>query len=293
MVTHPKPNGGFRWTQPFDPRSDRALAQGELVLVCEALEPFAHHFFTTRGWTLGERTPVAIDGWQDVTRAAGVGVEHFGRLHQVHGADAVTYKRDERVPGGAIPDADIAITDDPGIAVAVQTADCLPLLFVDRQRGAVAAAHAGWRGLVAHVPVAAIGRMSADFGTDPRDLLVAAGPAIGACCYEVGDEVRTAFVNAGFTTAQLDRWFSPEPAVLSPQNPSMPSLSALRRPGHWFFDGWSCVREQLEAADVPASQIFLSGLCTASHETSFCSYRRDGAVGGRMAGVIRPGPWLR
>jgi copper oxidase (laccase) domain-containing protein len=135
--------------------------------------------------------------------------------------------------------------------------------------------------------------MSAGFGTDPRDLLVAAGPAIGACCYEVGEDVRTTFADAGFAPAQLDRWFSPEPLALSPSNPPMASLSAVRRPGHWFFDAWTCVRDELEAAGVPASQVFVSNLCTASHEASFCSYRRDGAVAGRMAGVIRPGPWLR
>ena len=282
MVTHPKPNGAFRWNQ----------IDGVEALVCTALEPFAHHFFTTRSWRLGERTHDATDGWKDVALAAGVDAGHFGRLQQVHGADAVAYKRDERVPGGAIPTADIVITDDQDVAVAVQTADCLPLLLVDRQRGVVAAVHAGWRGLAGHVPATAIGKMSAGFGTDPRDLLVAAGPAIGACCYEVGDDVRAAFADAGFTRAQLDGWFRAEPSALSPSNPPMASLSSVRRPGHWFFDGWACVREQLEAAGVPASQIFLSGLCTASHETSFCSYRRDGVTAGRMAGVIRPGPMI-
>src|SRR5436853_7875625 len=125
MVTLPKPNGGFRWTQPFDSRSDRAL-------VCEALEPFAHHFFTTRAWKLGERTHDTADAWKDVVSAAHVGDAHFGRLHQVHGRDAAVYKRDEQAPGGVMPMADIVITDDPAIAVAVQTADCVPLLFVDR-----------------------------------------------------------------------------------------------------------------------------------------------------------------
>ena len=308
MVTSPKPHGAFRWTQipfdsrdhalaqgPFDSRSDRALAQGKemSVLVCEPLEPFAHHFFTTRSWRIGERTADAADGWKDVAAAAHVGPNHFGRLHQVHGRDVVVYKRDERVPDGAMPTADIAITDDPAIAVAVQTADCVPLLLVDRQRGAVAAAHAGWRGLAAQVPSATIGRMGSGFGTDPRDLLVAAGPSIGACCYEVGEDVRAAFADAGFTSAQLGRWFSPEPLALSPANPPMKSLPAARRKGHWFFDGWSCVRDQLEAAGVPPGQIFLSDLCTASHEAAFCSYRRDGKVAGRMAGVIRPGPLLR
>src|SRR5689334_4674651 len=131
MVTLPKPNGAFRWMQ----------SEAGQALVCEALEPFAHHFFTTRLWPLGERTPDSSGGWKDVASAARVNVEHFGRLHQVHGADVVVYKREENAPAGAIPTADVAITDDHNVAVAIQTADCLPLLFADRQRGVVAAAH--------------------------------------------------------------------------------------------------------------------------------------------------------
>ena len=109
---------------------------GHDALVCVALEPFARHFFTTRSWELGERTPEFLDDWRDVAVAAQVDVEHFGRLTQVHGADVVTYKEGERPPGGVVPTADAAITNDPSIAVAVQTADCLPILIVDRQRGA-------------------------------------------------------------------------------------------------------------------------------------------------------------
>src|SRR5438552_5263473 len=115
MVTLPKPNDAFHWTQ----------LPGGPALVCDALEPFAAHFFTTRAWQLGERRPDSENGWKDVALAAKVGVEHFGRLQQVHGADVVTYKKGEPVPGGATPRADIALTDDPAVAVAVQTADCL------------------------------------------------------------------------------------------------------------------------------------------------------------------------
>lgn len=278
MVTPPQPNGAFRWTQ----------IDGIDALVCAALEPFAAHFFTTRQWKLGERTVESASGWQEIERIARVDPAHLGRLRQVHGTDAVAYKKGGAVPGGAVPTADIAITDDPAVAVAVQTADCLPILFVDRQRGAVAAAHAGWRGLAAHVPSVTVGRMAADFGTNPGDLLAAAGPAIGACCYEVGEDVRAAFANAGFSAEQLARWFRTDPLTL-PANPPMKTLPADRRAGHWFFDGWACVREQLESAGVPAGQIFLSDLCTASHEATLCSYRRDGKTAGRIAGVIRPG----
>ena len=276
-VTFPKPSRGFRWVQ---------LA-ARPALVCDALTPFAAHFFTTRGWRLGERTESAVDGWKEIAAAAGVDASRLGRLQQVHGADCVTYKKGTTAGEGAPPQADIVLSDDPAIAVAIQTADCLPILIVDRRTKAVSAAHAGWRGLVARVPAVATERMVRDVGSDVNDLLVAVGPAIGACCYEVGEEVREQFERAGFTPTQIDRWLSLQPLALSPENPPMRALTSTRRPDHWFFDGWSCVREQLEAAGVRRDQIFIAELCTASHEASFCSYRRDGAVAGRLAAVIR------
>jgi hypothetical protein len=282
MVTLPKPNDGFHWVQPFD------SAQGRVALVCDALEPFASHFFTTRGWRLGDRTPDGANGWMEIAVAAGVGAEHFGRLHQVHGADAVTYKKGEAWPLGVVPKADIVLTDDPAIALAVQAADCLPILIADRRTRAVAAAHAGWRGLAVRVPSVTINRMAADFGSRPGDLTVAIGPAIGACCYEVGEDVRATFVQAGFDAAAVGGWFRVEPLRLT-GNPPMASVTSARRRNHWFFDGWSCACDQLQEAGIAREQIFLADLCTASHE-ALCSYRRDGAIAGRLAGVIRPRP---
>ena len=183
-------------------------------------------------------------------------------------------------------EADIALSDAGGLALAIKTADCLPLLIADRRTGAVAAAHAGWRGLALSVPVVAVERLAAEFGSRPDDLIVAIGPAIGACCYEVGEDVRARFREAGFESAQLARWFTSDPATSS-GNPPMPSLPAARRAGHWFFDGSQAAREQLESAGVPAGQVFVAGLCTASHGDVFCSYRRDGRAAGRMAAVIR------
>jgi len=274
--------------QPFDAAQGKPLdvAQGKAALVCEALEPFAAHFFTTRGWRLGERTTMADGGWKEVADAAHVDVTRLGRLQQVHGAAAAAYKKGGAGPAGAAPTADIILTDDASLAVAIQTADCLPILIVDRRTRAVAAAHAGWRGLAARVPAVAVDRLAADFGSRVEDLLVAAGPAIGACCYEVGEDVRARFAEAGFPPAQITRWFRPDPLALR-HNPPARTLAAARRPDHWFFDGWACVREQLESAGVPGDQILTADLCTASHDATFCSYRRDGAIAGRMAGVIR------
>jgi hypothetical protein len=276
MVTLPKPNGGFRWVQ---------LEAGP-GLMCEALQPVAAHFFTTRSWRIGERTTAAEGGWEEVAAAAHVDIARLGRLHQVHGAAAATYKKGGAGPAGAPPHADIVLTDDPSIAVGVHTADCLPILIVDRRTHAVAAAHAGWRGLAARVPAVAVDRIATDFGSRVDDLLVAVGPAIGACCYEVGEDVRVAFAQAGFVSGEIDRWCRARPSSLE-DNPPMRTLPATRRPDHWFFDGWSCVREQLESAGVPGDQIFIADLCTASHEAAFCSYRRDGPIAGRMAAVMR------
>jgi purine-nucleoside/S-methyl-5'-thioadenosine phosphorylase / adenosine deaminase len=277
MFTLPKPNGDFRWVQ---------LPAG-LALVCDPLAPFASHFFTTRGWKLGK--PLATEaGWIEVAEAAGVELPRLGRLHQVHGAAAVVQRKDpvyEKTVEDGPDEADIILTDDAARAITIRVADCLPILIVDRRTRTVGAAHAGWRGLAARVPIVTVERLAAEFGSRPQDLLVAIGPSIGACCYEVGEEVRARF--CGFTETEVDRWFAVHPAVL-PANPPVATLPATRRPAHWFFDGWQCARDQLASVGVPSSQVFVAELCTASHGGTLCSYRRDGAgATGRMVGVIK------
>jgi purine-nucleoside/S-methyl-5'-thioadenosine phosphorylase / adenosine deaminase len=282
MVTLPKPSGGFRWAQlspgPF------GGSEGRPALVCDALEPCATHFFTTRAWRLGDASAPADTGWTEVAQAAHVDPARLTRLRQVHGAAAVVYREGGRADTMGPPEADIVLTDDPDRGLAVQTADCVPLLVVDRRTHAVAAAHAGWRGLASRVPAVTVERMAAAFGSAARDLLVAIGPAIGACCYEVGDDVRARFAAAGFSAAHLERWFAVDPAV-SADNPPMPAL-ASRRAGHWFLDCRQASRDQLESAGVPGDQILAAGLCTASQVGAFCSYRRDRTGAGRMAAVI-------
>ena len=163
------------------------------------------------------------------------------------------------------------MSDDPRLALAIQTADCVPLLIADRRTGAVAAAHAGWRGLAARVPVVAVEALTREFGSRPADLVAAIGPSISAARYEVGADVRERFAASGCSRAQMARWFAD-----------------ADRPSHWHFDGWRSARDLLEAAGVPAAQIHASGLCTASHPDLLCSFRRDGMGAGRVAGAIRP-----
>jgi YfiH family protein len=268
-----QPNDGFRWVQV-----------GPLhALVCRALEPFAAHFMTTRAWDLGAPQSDADDpAWTQIARAIG---RPLVRVRQVHGA-SVLVRRAGAGPTLPLTSADIIVSDDEGTAVAVQTADCVPILIADRRTGAVAVAHAGWRGLAAGVPREAVHAMRGQFGSRPGDLVAAAGPSIGACCYEVGADVQERFEAAGWPAHARAAWFRklPQPTA---RNPSMPQLRAAGS-DRWYFDCWGAVRDQLESAGVEPAAIFVAELCTASHPGPLCSYRRDGAGAGRMAAVIRP-----
>lgn len=174
-------------------------------------------------------------------------------LKQVHGTATVDAGF---LPN--LPEADAVFARQPGSVCVVMTADCLPVLFCDRAGTVVAAAHAGWRGLLAGVLEETILRMA----VAPSDVLVWLGPAIGPECFEIGDEVCAAFIEAS-PAAELA--FRPHTA------------------GKWLADIYLLARQRLVAAGVEA----ISGgdLCTVSDPARFFSYRRDG-VTGRMASLI-------
>src|SRR5438132_5627075 len=220
----PKPNDAFEWVQ----------ASAGQTLICRPLERVASHLFTTRRWPLGSTSSAdRAEGWDEVADALGVDRAHLVRVHQVHAAAVRVVRRGNEpsspctAEAALLPDADIIVSNDPAQAIAIQTADCVPLLVADRRTGAVAAAHAGWRGLAARVPEVAVRWLSQEFGSRPADLLAAVGPSIGACCYEVGRDVRARFETAGFSGPRLETWFVGEPRP-SDTNPSMPSLPPNR-----------------------------------------------------------------
>jgi YfiH family protein len=253
---------GFHWTHETWGRALRSAP----------LEAVAVHFFTSLPLRLRGDDGVEARDWGRVADTVGVPVDRLVRLKQVHGNQAVVIRRGEdgwrrsSVPS----EADILLSDDPGIALAVQVADCVPLLFADRRTGAVAAAHAGWRGTAANVAATTVAALGREFGSRPGDLVVAHGPSIGACCYVVGEELIESFRRAGCGD-QVDRWF----------------LKDVE--GDLRLDLWAANRDQLAAAGVPPANVHQSRLCTASHPALFASYRRDGPGTGRLAGVIRAG----
>jgi hypothetical protein len=273
----PQPNGSFQWVQE---------APGP-ALVCPGLEAYAHHVITTRTWALAAASHSADAGaWAEVAAAMIVSAGSLVRARQVHGVD-VLIRHAGDAPVTARPNADIIVSNDPTVAITIQTADCVPILIADRRTGAVAVAHAGWRGLAAGVPRVAVDALAREFDSRPQDLIAAAGPSIGACCYEVGPEVRQRFEDAGWPESTTSRWFYAR-AQPTKNNPSMAGLHAEPQPGHWYFDSGRAAGDELASAGVPRDQIFLAELCTASHPGVLCSYRRDGAGAGRMAGAIRP-----
>ena len=269
----PQPSPSFRWIE----------TSAGVALVCTPLESIASHLFTTRSWPLSAQSPehTSDQAWDDVAVALGVGRGQLVRVSQVHGAGVAVAGQSSHADA-----ADIVLSDDPDRAVAIRAADCVPLLIADRRTGAVAAAHAGWRGLASRVPAVTVAAMSREYGCAPSDLVAVIGPSIGACCYEVGVTVFDRFTQSGLGADALARWFSSTPQP-SEVNPPLPWLDSSVRRGRWFFDGWAAARDQLVAAGVEPARVFVAGLCTASHSGVFCSYRRDGAGAGRLAAAIR------
>jgi len=181
------------------------------------------------------------------------------RATQVHGNRAVAVRA---APArGDVADAgecDVLATALPGVALAVQTADCVPILLASDGGGAIATAHAGWRGTAKNAAGSAVAAMR-DLGADPRTIRAWLGPSIGPCCYEVGGEVAAQFAGEFLRASCGGRFHLNLPAVN---------------------------RAQLETAGVPPENVSRHPACTRCGGEKFASYRRDGAKAGRMIGLI-------
>ncbi len=208
--------------------------------------------------------------------AAGFPLEAQVTAHQVHGTgvgcvrDLTAASPGDEAAGAPFRlfgECDALITDAPDPALTILVADCVPVYFLDPVRRAAGIAHAGWRGTVGGVGRATLEAMSAAFGVRPADCLVAIGPSIGPCCYEVDRPVIERLA-----AAFPDEW------------------SAFAReagPGRWRLDLREANRRPLAAAGVPESRIFVSGYCTACRRDLFYSYRMEGPRSGRLGAVIR------
>jgi YfiH family protein len=181
------------------------------------------------------------------------------------------------------------ITRSPGLVLAVQTADCLPIILVDTKKRAVGVFHAGWRGTLRRIVEKGVGEMRRHFGSRAADMKAAIGPGIHSCCYEVGVEVREKFESQFGYAAELFR----EVRESDPVREKYPLLFlTARAPGHselpvkLFLDLAEANRRQLLAAGVAAKNIEVSELCTNCRVDMLFSYRAEKGKTGRMMGAV-------
>ncbi|MFM4703857.1 peptidoglycan editing factor PgeF [Aeromonas bivalvium] len=212
------------------------------------------------GAHVGDEPARVEDNRARLQLAAGI-PEPLNWLNQVHGI--AVHRVSKRYESA--PDADAACAHEAGLACIVMTADCLPVLFCDRAGTVVAAAHAGWRGLLGHEEGGVLEASIRAMGCEPEEILAWLGPAIGPAAFEVGSEVREAF--------------------MAVQGEAAAAFVHSSNEGKWLADIYQLARLRLARAGVTA--IYGGEHCTFSDAERFYSYRRDGQTG-RMASII----WL-
>lgn len=271
--------------------------------------PWLLHGFSTRirgaskssldlGTARGRPTPGILRNRRAFLEALGASDFALASVHQIHSAEILRVTRSGNLQyrpaaladGAVSPSCgDALLTRDARALLSIRAADCLPLLIVDPKIRAIAAVHAGWRGLLARIVEKTAGEMRRAFGSNPKRLFAALGPCIGPCCYEVGEEVVDAFTGRFIRSRQ---YFCKIRDAGKRGFPGMPFLS-MAPPGHapamgsgLALDLAAAAADQLRTAGLPASHIEACGLCTSCRNDLFFSYRKEGAAAGRMMAVI-------
>ena len=194
-----------------------------------------------------------------------------------------------------LPAGDALLTDQPGILLSVRAADCMPVLIVDPQHRAVAAIHAGWRGAWERILEKAVAEMRCVFGSRPADLLAAVGPSIHACCYEVGEEVVSAYCSRFVRGEKFFRSFHHPPVDLLRRYPalsvsSQPPAETFRAVPAARLDLISVARDQFRSAGLRPANIQVAKFCTGCQRDLFFYHRKEGGATGRMMAVIAVRP---
>jgi len=239
----------------------------------------AVHAFTTRtggasdgafaslnlGLNRGDDPVRVKENYGRLCRALGISDMDIVTARQVHGADVevVTRKNCDQVYAPTMREADGMITQDPGVALMIFTADCVPILLHDPVRGVIGAVHAGWRGTVADIAGAAARKMAGQFGCE--DISAAIGPCISKCCFETGEDVAEALYKTLGQEAE----------------------SCVRRcAGKFMVDIKEANRILLMRAGLSAANIAVSDECTFCQNGKYWSHRRTSGERGSQAAII-------
>jgi hypothetical protein len=218
------------------------------------------------GASVGDHPEAVKENTRRLAEAAGFSPDAFVTVAQVHGDRVVEAPGEVELTNGRRTEADAVVTARPGLAPAVRTADCVPLLLWAPDAGAVAAVHVGWRGAKARVAARAVEALAARYRASPAQILAAVGPSIRACCYEVSADL----------AAEFTREFG---ALAVAGNHARPHLDLVH-----------VVRATLAAVGVAEDRVDVVGACTSDDRKRFFSHRRDhGNTGRHLAFIARPG----
>ena len=209
-------------------------------------------------YTVGDANENVGENLRRVANALGSRPEDLSSAYQVHGRGVTVV--DEQTE--ARPRCVVLVTRSTAKTLMLRFADCTPVLLADPKTRVVAVVHAGWRGSAVHAASAAVEALTARFGCQPRDIVAGIGPAIGPCCYTVGQDVVDAFADRPGLFVETD--------------------------GQTRLDLWQANQQSLVEAGVPAEKIEVAGICTHCHSERFFSHRANGGQpAGRFAALIR------
>lgn len=213
------------------------------------------------GHSVGDDPRAVEENHRLVQEALQVKGAELVTARQVHSNHVACVTASDR--GRVMPGTDALIADDPGVTLMLRFADCLPIFLYDPQRGVIGLGHAGWRGTAAMIAFRMVSTMMEFYGSDPATMIAALGPAIGPCCYRVGEEVVRAI------------------------RPTLPNWQGAIRPngdGHFSLDLWEANRQQLMNCGL--REVQTGRLCTACLAHEFFSHRGEGGSTGRFAALL-------
>lgn len=220
------------------------------------------------GFGTDDKAENVLENRYILAESLGIPLDWFVFPRQTHSANI--FRIDKRHIGlgakdkeSAIANTDALITNCKNIFLSIQVADCVPILLLDTENGAIAAIHAGWKGTAANITGLTVKAIQQEFGTDPTNIIAGIGPSIGSCCYEIGDEVLHSFVN------------HPEKRIFVKTNGSV------------HLDLWEANKILLLQEGVQEQNIEIAGLCTkCNHHTFFSSRDGKGNTGRFVAGIM-------
>lgn len=216
----------------------------------------------------GDKRECVEENYKRLCSAVGIDTDHLVLSHQTHTNNVKTVTRDDCGTGYKKPpfcDVDGLITNQKGVALVTQYADCTPLLFCDVKKKVIATSHAGWRGTALMIGKCTVEKMQREFGSDPSDIIAAIGPAIDSCCYEVDTPVYEAFEKAGIVGENIFRQTDSE---------------------HYRLDIKEANRQILINSGILPENIDVADLCTCCNSSELHSHRATGGQRGNLAAII-------